>query len=186
MARIPYVDPQTTSPDVREALEALPPLNIFRMLAHADSTFVPYLGFAGVLLAQLELDPKLRELAILLVAARTGAEYEWVQHVGISRALGISDEQISAVQHGDFQAECLDPAARVLLHFTSEVLEQPRVDDTTFAAISDRLPPRQIVELLLVVGSYHMLARMMTTLDIDIDPAVGSAVLDEAQRRLTG
>jgi 4-carboxymuconolactone decarboxylase len=184
MARLPYVDPQVASPGVREALDALPQLNIFRTLAHADSAFVPYLGFAGVLLAQLELDPKLRELAILLVATRTGAEYEWVQHVGISKTLGIHDEQISAVERGDLQAACLDPDARAILRFTSEVLELPRASDATFAAIHDRFPPRQIIELLLVIGSYHMLARLMTTLDIDIDPAVGSAVLDEARRRL--
>lgn len=186
MARLPYVDPQTASPSVREALDVILPLNIFRMLAHADSAFVPYLGFAGALLAQLELDPKLRELAILLVAARTGAEYEWVQHVGISRTLGIDDEQISAVQRGDLQAACLDPDARVMLRFASEALERPRVDDATFAALNHRFPPRQIVELLLVIGSYHMLARLMTTLDLDVDSAVGSAVLDEARRRLTG
>ncbi len=170
---------------MRAALDALPQLNIFRMLAQADSAFAPYLGFAGVLLAQLELDPKLRELAILLVATRTGAEYEWVQHVGISKTLGIHDEQISAVERGDLQAACLDADARVILCFASEALELSRVSDATFAAISDRFPPRQIVELLLVIGSYHMLARLMTTLDIDIDPAVGSAVLDEAKRRLT-
>lgn len=185
MARLAYVDPQAASPRVREALDALPPLNIFRMLAQADSAFVPYLGFAGVLLAQLELDPKLRELAILLVATRTGAEYEWVQHVGISKTLGIRDEQISAVERGDLQAACLDADAQVILCFASEVLELPRVSDATFAAANDRFSPRQIVELLLVIGSYHMLARLMTTLDIDIDPAVGSAVLDEAKRRLT-
>jgi 4-carboxymuconolactone decarboxylase len=184
MARLPYIDHQAASPGVREALDALPPLNIFRMLAQADSAFVPYLGFAGILLAHLELDPKLRELAILLVAARTGAEYEWVQHVGISRTLGIHDEQISAVERGDIHAGCLDHDARVVLCFASEVLELPRVSDATFAALSNRFPPRQIVELLLVIGNYQMLARLMTTLDIDIDPAVGSAVLDEAKRRL--
>jgi alkylhydroperoxidase family enzyme len=184
VARIHYVDPQVASPRVREALDAIPPLNIFRMLAHADSAFVPYLGFAGALLAQLELDPKLRELAILLVAARTGAEYEWVQHVGIAKTLGIDDEQISAVECGELQAVCLDPDAQVLLRFASEVLELPRVDDGTFAALSDRFPARQIVELLLVIGSYQMLARLMTTLDIDIDRAVGGAILDEAKRRL--
>ena len=35
MARLPYVDPATAPPEVREALEAIPPLNIFRTLAHA-------------------------------------------------------------------------------------------------------------------------------------------------------
>lgn len=184
VARLPYVNPQGASPRVREALDALPPLNIFRMLAQADSAFVPYLGFAGVLLAQLELDPKLRELAILLVATHTGAEYEWVQHVGIAKTLGVRDEQISAVENDDLQAACLSPEAQAVLCFASEVLELPRVSNSTFAALSDHFPPRQIVELMLVIGSYHMLARLMTTLDIDIDPAVGSDVLDEAKRRL--
>ncbi len=184
MARLPYVDPGAASPPVCEALDALPPLNIFRMLAHADSAFVPYLGLGGALLALLELDPGLRELAILLVAAHTGAEYEWIQHVGISRALGIREEQISAVQRGELQSACLDPEAQVLLRFTSEVLQRPRADDATFAALNARFPPRQIVELLIVIGTYTMLARVMTTLDIDIDPAAGSAVIDEANERL--
>jgi 4-carboxymuconolactone decarboxylase len=185
MARLPYADPQTASPIVREALEALPPLNIFAMLAQADSAFLPCLGFAGAMLAHLELDPKLRELAILHVAARTGAEYEWVQHVGISRALGILDDQISAVERGELQAECLGADAHTVLRFAAEALESQRVSDATFAALSDRFPPRQIVELLLVIGSYQMLARVMTTLDIDLDLAVGGAVVDEAKRLLT-
>jgi 4-carboxymuconolactone decarboxylase len=185
VARIPYVDPEAASPRVRDALQALPPLNIFALLAQADSAFVPYLRFGQALLTQLELDPQLRELAILLVAARTGAEYEWVQHAGIAKAVGVGDEQISAVKSGDLEAACLGHDARVLLRFSSEVLERPRAGEETFAALSERFPPRQIVELLLVIGSYQMLARAMTTLDIDLDPPVGGSLLerDEHPRR---
>jgi alkylhydroperoxidase family enzyme len=183
MARLPYADTQQASPAVTRALHALPPLNIFGMLAHADSAFVPYLRFGEALLTQLELDPGLRELAILLVAARTGAEYEWVQHAGIATAIGVADEQISAVQRGELEAACFDSDARALLRFTSEVLDRPRAEEETFTALSERFPPRQIVELLLVVGSYQMLAHVMTTLDIDIDEAVGTAVLQRAQAR---
>jgi 4-carboxymuconolactone decarboxylase len=152
------------------------------MLAHADTAFIPYIVFGGALLTQLELDPKLRELAILFVAAHTGAEYEWVQHVGISKTIGIDDEQIAAVQRGDLEATCLNPDARILLGFTHAVLKQPRADEDTFTAMRERFPPRQIVELLLVIGNYQMLARIMTTLDIDLDPA--AAIIDEAHRRL--
>src|SRR4051812_2424770 len=89
VARLPYVDPAKASPDVREALERVPPLNIFRMTAQADSAFVPWLRWAGVLLSRLELDPLLRELAILRVARLTpDAEYEWVQHVPIAKGVG--------------------------------------------------------------------------------------------------
>jgi alkylhydroperoxidase family enzyme len=184
MARIAYVDKDKASPEVREALEALPPLNIFRTLAHADSAFIPYLELAGVLLARLELEPQLRELVILLVAARTGAEYEWIQHVGISRALGIEEEAITAVQHGELDAACFEPRAQALLRFTAQVVDTPRADDETFDALRSHFPSRQIVEVLLVIGSYHMLARIMTTLDIDLDEAIGRTVIEESHRHL--
>ncbi|MGA9875982.1 MAG: carboxymuconolactone decarboxylase family protein [Solirubrobacteraceae bacterium] len=184
MARLPYIDASTASPILHEGLQALPPLNVFAMLAHAESAVVPYLSFAGVLLTQLKLDPKLRELTILLVAARTGAEYEWIQHVGISRALGIDEAQITAIQQDDLTATCLTLDAQILLRFASQVLEQPRADDDAFTALSDRFSPREIVEILLVIGNYHTLARIMTNLEIDLDAAIGATVIDEAQRRL--
>jgi 4-carboxymuconolactone decarboxylase len=96
--------------------------------------------------------------------------------------LGVGSEQISAVQRDDLQAECFDSDARVLLGFTAQVLERPRADEETFTTLRERFPPRQIVELLLVIGSYHMLARLMTTLDLELEPA--AAVIDKAHQQV--
>ena len=41
MARLPYVDPESASPEVREVLGRVPPLNIFRMTAQALEADVP-------------------------------------------------------------------------------------------------------------------------------------------------
>jgi 4-carboxymuconolactone decarboxylase len=181
MARLPYVDPATAPPPVREALEALPPLNIFRTLAHAETAFRPYLRFGGAILGELELDPKLRELAILQVAKLSEAEYEWVQHVAIGRHAGLTDEQIAAVERGDHEAACFDDAQRAVLAVTADVVRGPRVSDEAFAELANRLSPREIVELLLTAGSYLMLARVMTVLEIETDPPSGSAVVDSVE-----
>jgi AhpD family alkylhydroperoxidase len=93
MARLPYPDPSDAPERVRDALTAVPPLNIFRMLSHAQTAFRPFLRFGAAILSELELDPALREFAILVVAHDTDAEYEWVQHVAIARAVGVSEEQ---------------------------------------------------------------------------------------------
>jgi alkylhydroperoxidase family enzyme len=167
MARIPYPDPAESPERVREALAALPPLNIFRMLSHAETAFRPFLRFGGAVLGELALDPGLRELAILEVAAKTGARYEWIQHVEIAKAVGITDQQIAAVERDELDSDSLSP-----------IVETPRVSDDTFAAVSDSLSPREIVELLLTAGEYLMLARVMTTLELEIDDAVGRQVLD--------
>src|SRR2546423_2395168 len=109
MARLPYVDPDGASERVREALDVVPPLNVFRMVANAETAFRPWLAFGGALLSSLALDGRVRELAILRVARLSAAEYEWVQHVPIALAAGASEEQVAAVD-------------RAALRFTSEVV----------------------------------------------------------------
>ena len=184
MARLPYVDPAEAPPRVREALDALPPLNIFRTLAHANTALRPYLRFGAAILGELELDPKLRELAILQVARVAEAEYEWVQHVAISGHVGVTDEQIAALEaSAHATADCFDETERAVLAMTAEVVRGPQVSDETYAAVAERLSPREIVELLLTAGSYLMLARVMTALEIDIDPPAGDAVVDSVDRR---
>jgi alkylhydroperoxidase family enzyme len=178
LARLPYPDPASAPEGVREALEALPPLNIFRVLAHAETALRPFLRFGAAILGRLELDPRLRELAILQVAARSQAEYEWVQHVAIGRQVGLSDEQIEAVRRGDIDdCAALSELERAVLRFASEVVAGPRVSDATFAAVSAGLSPREIVELLLTTGNYLMLARVMTTLELEIDDPAGAQAL---------
>jgi alkylhydroperoxidase family enzyme len=160
MARLPYAE----IPDPR-----VPPANIFRLIANAETVFAPYMRYGLGLLRDLELDPVVREQAILRVAALTpGAEYEWVQHEPIGRAAGMSDEQIAA---------CRDGGDDLVLRFTEEVVRDASPSDATFAAISDRLSPREIIELLLVIGQYMCLARVMATARIDIDPPIGAEAL---------
>ena len=110
---LPYVDPAAASEPVRDALERVPPLNIFRMMANADSAFRPWLRWGAALLGRLELDPLLRELAILRVARLTPhAEYEWVQHVPIAQAVGASEEQVAALERDEPEADCFSQAQR--------------------------------------------------------------------------
>src|SRR3954464_11972780 len=87
MPRIQPIDPAAATVDVREALENLPPLNIFRTLAHAETAFRPFLRFGGAVLTRMALDPVVRELVILQVAKEAEAEYEWIQHVAIGKAV---------------------------------------------------------------------------------------------------
>ena len=162
MARLPYAD----------ISERLPQLNIFKLLANADTAFRPFMEYGLVLLRDLEVDPVAREQAILRVAALTpGAEYEWVQHEAIGRAVGMTGEQVEACRSGD--------ADDVVLRFTEEVVRDASPSDATFAAMVERFPPRQIVELILVIGNYMMLARLMATAQIDLDPPIGATLISD-------
>ena len=179
MARLPYVDPTTAPEEVRTLLERLPVrLNVFRMMAHAEHDFRPLVGLGTAILGRQKLSAKLRELAILRVAALSPARYEWVQHVPIAKAVGASDAQVAALERGAVDAACFDPLERAVLRFTTEVLRDVRASDATFADLARHLSPQEIVELILTVGYYMMIARLLESTAVDLDPPAGTSVID--------
>jgi alkylhydroperoxidase family enzyme len=171
VARLPYADPERLPDAAREALEAAPQLGVFRMMANAETAFRPWLRWGGVLLSELQLDPLLRELAILRVARLIPhADYEWVQHVPLARSVGASDAQVAALERDDIEADSFSDAELTVLRFTTEFLsDAARVSDETFAAAKGLLSARELIELMMVIGQYSMLARVMATTELDLD-----------------
>ena len=182
MARLPYVDPATAPEQVRELLDRLPvKLNVFRMMAHATTDFRPLVGLGSAILGRQKLSPKLRELAILRVAALSPARYEWVQHVPIALAAGASEAQIAALERGDVEGP-FDELERAVLRFATEVVQEVRAGDDTFAALAALVSPREVVEVLLTIGYYMMIARLLESTAVDLDPPAGTRIVDAGRR----
>jgi alkylhydroperoxidase family enzyme len=148
-------------------------LNLFRMLAYAETTGKRVLSLGNALLSQLELQPKLRELAILQVAHKSGADYEWVQHVPLALSAGVTQAQIEAIEQGSLSSGLFTGLEQQVLHFTKEVYWDRTISDEDFAGITQAFTPREIVELVITIGFYTMLARFMKVLVIDIDDPAG-------------
>ncbi len=187
MARIPYADPSKLHPRARAAFEGLPAdLNIFRLMAVAERNFIPLIELGGTILGRQQLDARLRELAILWVAADSGARYEWVQHVPIGKRAGISDAQIAALEKLDEDAPCFDETDRLVLRFTREVARSTKPQPETFEAMARRFPPREIVELVVAIGFYMLVARLMEVAEIDLEPPAGEKVAAAVERGRSG
>lgn len=183
VARLPYLDHAQAEPRVAELLAKAPDLGIFRMVANAQRAFPAWLRFGGAMLDPDEFDPLLREFAITRVAAMTpGADYEWVQHEQVTLDVGGTREQLEAIRRGELDAAVLGPDGQLVLRFTTQVVRDASPDEETFAAMSARFSPREIVHLLLVIGQYMMLARIMATTQLDLDPSVGAAALQRPDR----
>jgi 4-carboxymuconolactone decarboxylase len=166
MPRIPYRDPDEAPDAIREVI-AETPLALLRVIAHADTAFEPWLRYSNTLLRKLELDPLLRELAILQVARLSGSEYEWTQHVPIAESFGASAETIDAIQAGRDGDPVLAEGQRAILAFTREVVEDGAAGEQAVAALRESLGDRGVVELLLVIGNYLGLARLIATVGLE-------------------
>ena len=94
-----------------------------QILSYASTAVNPFYSFSEALLDQLELDPKLRQLAMLRVAQSTKAHVAWLQHVALAQVVGVSDEQISSLQEGRVAGEHFTTKEQVALAFVDEVLQ---------------------------------------------------------------
>ncbi|MGC4879802.1 carboxymuconolactone decarboxylase family protein [Micromonospora sp. DT43] len=176
MSRLPYVNPTDAPAPVREALQAALPLNFFRVMAHAETAFPAWMRWGGTLLKGLALAPLLREIAILRVAGLSDVRYEWVQHEPIARSVGATDEMIHALGRDEIEADCFSADQRAVLRFTTEIVRDVRPSGATLAALTALLSPREVVELLMVIGQYMMIARVAVTADLEVDEPMGAAV----------
>jgi 4-carboxymuconolactone decarboxylase len=180
MPRLPYYDPDDGPDSIRELVEGAP-LSLFRMVAHAQSAFEPWLRYSAALLRRLELDPLLRELAILQVAHLLDSPYEWVQHVVLAQALGASEQQVAAVEHDRQDDPSLSEEQRLILGFSREVILDGAASAERTAELSARLGPRQVIELLLLLGNYMAIARLIATTGLEPDPPLPSGTLERTQ-----
>ncbi len=173
MARLSLVDP-ASAPDAVGKVLAGTPLNLFRIVAHAESAFEPWLRYGSALLTRLELDPLLRELVILQVAHLVESPYEWAQHVSIAKSVGANDEQVAAVETDSEDDTCLTDVQSEVLRFTREVVLDGAASEPRVASLRSGLGERQVVELLLVIGHYMAIARLIATSGLEPDPPLVS------------
>src|SRR6476660_9858775 len=69
VARLPLIDPETTSGDIRASFDRMPvKLNIFRVMAHAETNMIPAMRLGNSILHRQKLSAVNRELLILQVA----------------------------------------------------------------------------------------------------------------------
>jgi 4-carboxymuconolactone decarboxylase len=147
-----------------------PATNIFRTLVRHPGLFRRWLPFGGKLLAG-KLPPRDRELAILRTGWRCGSEYEWGQHVLIGRAAGLTDEEIQRIQAGP-DAPGWDPSDALLLRAADELHDDSCLQESTWSALAARYDERQLIELLMLIGHYHMVAYTLNSLGVQREPGV--------------
>ncbi len=147
-------------------------LNIFATLVRHPRLFKRWSGFGGFLLYRGELPARHRELLILRTAWNTKAEYEWGQHVRIARGLGLTEAEISRVSDGP-DAPGWSSLEAALLRASDELHRESTISDATWAALVSDYDDRQMIEVCMVVGQYHLVAFTLNALGVEREPGVG-------------
>jgi alkylhydroperoxidase family enzyme len=173
--RISLPDDTELSAEARERLAALPPLNVFRMMARAPTSFPPLIDFAMSLLFGSDFDARKREIAILRVAHVTRARYEWIQHVVVAKRTGVRDDEIDRIAV-DGPVSGLDEEGNLLCRVADEISNDVRLSDEALSEIIARYGERQATELILCCAYFNMLSRFLESTRV---PVEDEAVLEK-------
>jgi len=162
MSRIPYRDGSVLPPGI-------PPLNLFRMMAHSPSTLPHILSLGTAVFRDTSLPPHLRELICLLNAKRLSCEYQWKQHVPIARQNDVTEEQIAALLAGNISGEEWSLEEKALLAFLDQVIRSPEVEEDVFVKARSYFSDQVLVEVVTMQGFYYSLSRIATIFHVDVE-----------------
>jgi 4-carboxymuconolactone decarboxylase len=173
--RIEPLKPDQYDDEVRELLEdvGVPgsfASNIFSTLVRHRGLFRRWLPFGGKLLSG-RIPARDRELVILRTAWLCNSNYEWGQHVLIARSVGVVDEEIRRVLDGA-EAQGWSAFDRTLLRATDELHADACISDETWSALAQRYDTRQLIELPMLVGHYHLVAYALNSLGVQLEPGL--------------
>jgi alkylhydroperoxidase family enzyme len=174
MSRIPYVPLDLAEP--QELVDAIRKrrggslLNLDRMLLQSPPFAKGWNAFLGEVRTALDLSPKLRELAMCVVAVLNGADYEFRHHAPEFLKAGGTARQVDAmlkIEANDADVSLFDETERATIQLTLEMTRQIEVSNGTFDRIQAALPShRHVVELVGVIATYNMVSRFLVALGV--------------------
>ncbi len=167
MSRIPYPD-VSRLPEIMQKMLAGTPLNVVRMGAHASPALFEAQGRIGYAVASPDvLDPRLREAVILRVAHLSNSAYELHHHIPLARAAGLTDGELAALEVQDYAA--LDPLLAAAAALVDEVVLHLSPSDETLARFRALAPDQILVNIVLTIGVYMSIARLIAVTGIEPD-----------------
>ena len=187
MARVPYLDRDEVPDRYRDLLDthlelSLPNVdeyetvqernvaggsrNIYRLFAHEPEVLRSHREHLSLLWEEIDIPPRDRELAFLVLGRELRAEYEWHHHVPVAYDEGITIKEIRAIadrEYGTFSEH-----ETALMEYTERFVNMG-VDQDSHDRVAETYDDAAMVGLSILLGFYVFLAYTVTALDIDLE-----------------
>lgn len=144
------------------------PLNIFTTLAKKPAAARAYLNWATYALLRTNLDPRLREIAILRVGWNCKAGYEWTQHTRIGLESGLTLEEIESLKRPP-AGEPWTPLEHAIIDAADEVCSRFFVSERTWVRLSEHYDEEQVMDLVYVLGQYLQTCVFLNTFGVQVE-----------------
>ncbi|MGI9260808.1 MAG: carboxymuconolactone decarboxylase family protein [Woeseiaceae bacterium] len=141
--------------------------------------FQPLTQLFNAYLNHGELDPAIREVAILRVGFLLDSEYEVFNHKRAASVIGMDPERVNSVLSND-ALESLSSEDQLVVQFVDEVIRDGAPGEASFRAAEELFTVSQLIELSVVIGVYTMVAQICATFEIEpeVEPIADTGLED--------
>ncbi len=171
MARIPYLSPDDLAEADRDLLKR--PITLHRALVNSPGMTRAFLGLGQHIRYGSRLDPRLRELAIIQVGYLTRSGYEFSHHAKLGlQQFGVTEDDIRAIARetdGEAGAGGFPELETAVLRAAREMVVDLAVSDATYAVLERHLDRELLVDLVVTIGFYCGVVRILASLQIDVE-----------------
>ena len=177
MSRLPAISPDALTPQQKVVYDNIAGgargsvRGPFTALLHSPALAGRVEQLGVYLRYECAVPERLRELAILAVAARWQCHYEWFAHAPLAERQGFSTAVLDAVARREMP-EFETDADRETYAYAAELLRAGQVDKGQYDRTRDTLGLQGIVDLTGLIGYYTLLA--MTLNAHDVRPPLGT------------
>ena len=117
---------------------------------------------------ETSLEPRLSELAIIVVARHWNADVEWFSHTKIGLEKGINQDTISAIEKKVRpKFERLDE--ELVYDITNSILKTKGLNDELFKRAMEHMNKKTLLELTAIIGYYCNVAIQLNVFQIPTD-----------------
>lgn len=118
------------------------------------------------------LPDRIREMAIIRTAWLGRGEYEWAQHVRMSRAGGfLTDAELDALGSGPDDQEW-SPEDAAVVRAVDDMVLRKNVSNEVWQQLEKRFDRQQLIDLVFTVGTYDMHSMAFATLGLQLEPGM--------------
>jgi len=180
--RIPFRDLSTLSAEDRERAERNKVngevINIFKVLMQNPKLARSWSRFAGYIMGGQSLPVRDREILILRIGWLNQAPYEWEQHVRISKAAGLTDDEIDRISKGAKAGWNKHEAA--LIQAADDLREKSVVSDEAWKQLSERYSIEEMMDAVFTIGQYNLVSWALNSFGVPLDDFLPGANKQDA------
>jgi 4-carboxymuconolactone decarboxylase len=127
----------------------------------------PCEGLQNAFRLHSQLDRRLAELLVLLVAREYTAQYAWYLHEKLARNQGLDSRTIDAIRMRQVP-DILQTDERIIYEVVSELLQNKGLSSPTYQRALESLGLEVLVEVVTAVGFYGMACLALNAFEVAI------------------